>query len=190
HERCSDRTAESMLKVESETGRRVDVVVMVQGDEPMVTPKMIEQAVSPMLKDSSIQVVNLMAQMRTPKEFEYPNEVKVVVDLYGRALYFSREPIPSRRKGVHDVPMLKQVCVIPFQRDYLLEFNNLPETPLERIESVDMMRVLEHGEDVYMIMTDTESFSVDTPSELERVATLMREDTLRRVYQGEFDAES
>jgi 3-deoxy-manno-octulosonate cytidylyltransferase (CMP-KDO synthetase) len=190
HERCSDRTAEAMLKVESETGRRVDVVVMVQGDEPMVTPKMIEQAVSPMLKDSSIQVVNLMAQMRTPKEFEDPNEVKVVVDLYGRALYFSREPIPSRRKGVHDVPMLKQVCVIPFQRDYLLEFNNLPETPLERIESVDMMRVLEHGEDVYMIMTDTESFSVDTPSELERVATLMREDTLRRVYQGEFDAES
>ena len=130
HERCSDRTAEAMLKVESETGRKVDVVVMVQGDEPMVTPEMIEQAVSPMLKDSSVQVVNLMARMRTTQEFEDPNEVKVVVDLHSRALYFSREPIPSRRKGVLDVPMLKQVCIIPFRRDYLLEFNSLPTTPL------------------------------------------------------------
>ena len=190
HERCSDRTAEAMLKVESERGRKVDIVVMVQGDEPMITPEMIEIAVTAMLADPGIKVVNLMARIKTPQEFEDPNEVKVVVDLHGRALYFSREPIPSRRKGVHDVPMLKQVCVIPFQRDYLLEFNNLPETPLERIESVDMMRVLEHGEDVYMIMTDTETFSVDTPSELERVAALMREDTLRRVYQGEFDAQS
>jgi 3-deoxy-manno-octulosonate cytidylyltransferase (CMP-KDO synthetase) len=187
HERCSDRTAEAMLKVESETGRKVDIVVMVQGDEPMITPEMIEQAVAPMLADPTIKVVNLMARMKTLEEFEDPNEVKVVVDLHGRALYFSREPIPSRRKGVNDVPMLKQVCVIPFQRDYLLEFNRLPETPLERIESVDMMRVLEHGEDVYMIMTDTETFSVDTPAELERVAALMQQDTLRSVYQGEFD---
>jgi 3-deoxy-manno-octulosonate cytidylyltransferase (CMP-KDO synthetase) len=190
HERCSDRTAEAMLKVEFETGRRVDTVVMVQGDEPMVTPEMIKRAVTPMLADPGIKVVNLMARMKTLEEFEDPNEVKVVVDLHGRALYFSREPIPSRRKGANDVPMLKQVCVIPFQRDYLLEFNNLPETPLEKIESVDMMRVLEHGEDVYMIMTDTETLSVDTPAELERVSALMRNDTLRSMYQGEFDAQS
>jgi 3-deoxy-manno-octulosonate cytidylyltransferase (CMP-KDO synthetase) len=190
HDRCSDRTAEAMLKVESETGRRVDIVVMVQGDEPMVTPEMIERAVTPMLADPAIKVVNLMARMKTPEEFEDPNEVKVVVDLRGRALYFSREPIPSRRKGVNDVPMLKQVCVIPFQRDYLLEFNNLPETPLEKIESVDMMRVVEHGEDVYMVMTDTETFSVDTPDELERVSALMRNDILRGGYQGELDAKS
>jgi 3-deoxy-manno-octulosonate cytidylyltransferase (CMP-KDO synthetase) len=190
HERCSDRTAEAMLKVESETGRRVDIVVMVQGDEPMVTPEMIERAVTPMLADPATKVVNLMARMKTPEEFEDPNEVKVVVDLRGRALYFSREPIPSRRKGVNDVPMLKQVCIIPFQRDYLLEFNNLPETPLEKIESVDMMRVVEHGEYVYMVMTDTETFSVDTPDELERVSALMRNDILRGAYQGELDAKS
>ena len=190
HERCSDRTAEAMLKVESKTGQRVDIVVMVQGDEPMITPVMIERALTPMLADPTIKVVNLMARIKTPKEFEDPNEVKVVVDLYGRALYFSREPIPSRRKGVNDVPMLKQVCVIPFKRDYLLEFNNLPETPLESIESVDMMRVLEHGEDVYMIMADTETFSVDTPTELKRVSALMRDDTLRFVYQRESDAQS
>ncbi len=184
HERCSDRTAEAMLKVESETGRKVDIVVMVQGDEPMVTPVMIEAAIHPMLGDSTIQVVNLMARMTTVEEFEDPNEVKVVVDLNNRALYFSREPIPSRRKGVKDVPMLKQVCIIPFRRDYLLEFNSLPETPLERIESVDMMRVIEHGEHVYMVITDAETLSVDTPEDHERVVDLMKEDALINEYKA------
>lgn len=182
HERCSDRTAEAMLKVESETGRRVDIVVMVQGDEPMVTPEMIERSVAPMLDDHFVQVVNLMAQMKTAEEFDDPNEIKVVVDLQGRALYFSREPIPSRRKGVEDVPMLKQVCIIPFRRDYLLEFNSLPETPLEKIESVDMMRVIEHGDKVYMVMTDTETLSVDTPADLERAVDLMHGDRLMSRY--------
>ena len=183
HERCSDRTAEAMLEVESATGIKVDIVVMVQGDEPMVAPEMIEAAVNPMLGDPSIQVVNLMARIKTGEEFEDPNEVKVVVDLYGRALYFSREPVPSRRKGVKDVPMLKQVCIIPFRRDYLLEFNGLPETPLERIESVDMMRVIEHGERVHMVMTDVETLSVDTPEDLERVVDLMKEDALINEYK-------
>jgi 3-deoxy-manno-octulosonate cytidylyltransferase (CMP-KDO synthetase) len=184
HEHCSDRTAEAMLKVESETGRRVDIVVMVQGDEPMVTPEMIEQAINPMLKDSTVKVVNLMARMKTVEEFEDQNEVKVVVDLNNCALYFSREPIPSRRKGVQVVPMLKQVCIIPFQRDYLLEFNSLPETPLERIESVDMMRVIEHGEHVHMVLTQAETLSVDTPVDLERVVGLMEEDHLMNLYRN------
>ena len=187
HERCSDRTAEAMLKVESETGSRVDIVVMVQGDEPMVTPEMIEQAVAPMLEDNSIQVVNLMAPIRSAQEFEDPNEVKVVVDLRDRALYFSREPIPSRRKGFEDVPMLKQVCIIPFRRDYLLEFNSLSETPLEKIESVDMMRVIEHGEHVHMVMTDAETMSVDTPEELEKVLDLMQEDPLLPKYRAKIE---
>ena len=184
HERCSDRTAEAMLEVESETGRRVDIVVMVQGDEPMVTPEMIERAIAPMLDDASVKVTNLMAHLKTTQEFDDPNEVKVVVDLQGRALYFSREPIPSRKKGMKDVPMLKQVCVIPFRRDYLLEFNSLPETPLEKIESVDMMRVIEHGEHVYMVITDAETLSVDTPEDHERVVDLMKEDALINEYKA------
>lgn len=187
HERCSDRTAEAMLKVESLTRRKVDIVVMVQGDEPMVTPEMIEAAVNPLVDDPSIQVANLMARIKTVEDFEDPNEVKVVVDLYDRALYFSREPVPSRRKGVKDVPMLKQVCIIPFRRDYLLEFNRLPETPLEKIESVDMMRVIEHGGHVYMVMTDTETMSVDTPEELEKVVDLMQEDPLLAEYRANIE---
>lgn len=182
HERCTDRTAEAMLKIEAATGRRVDIVVMVQGDEPMVTPGMIEQAVAPMLADPAIQVVNLMAPMRTVAEFEDPNEVKVVVAPDGRALYFSREPIPSRKKGVSEVPMLKQVCIIPFRRDYLLKFNALPPTPLEQIESVDMLRIIEHGDRVHMVMIEAQTLAVDTPEDLARVVELMRDDPRRSRY--------
>lgn len=184
HERATDRTAEAMLKVEEVLGNKVDIVVMVQGDEPMVTPEMIEQSIEPMLNDSLINVVNLMARMKAVEEFEDPNEVKVVVGLDYNALYFSREPIPSRKKGADKVPMLKQVCIIPFRREYLLKFNSMPETPLERIESVDMMRILENEERVRMVMTDAETLSVDTPEDLERACKLMNGDELMYQYKG------
>lgn len=182
HERCTDRTAEAMLAIEKETGKRVDVVVMVQGDEPMVTPEMIERAVQPLLDDPAINVVNLMADMETREEFEDPNEIKVVAAPDGRALYFSRQPIPSTAKFAGPVPMRKQVCIIPFRRDYLLRFNDLPETDLERIESIDMLRILEQGEVVRMVHTDTRTYSVDTPGDLERVKKEMQDDVLRKNY--------
>ncbi len=182
HTRCTDRTAEAMLKIEKELGLTADIVVMVQGDEPMVTPGMIEASVKPMLDDPTLQVVNLMADLASVEEFEDPSEVKVVTDLKGNALYFSREPIPSRKKGVTDVPMKKQVCIIPFRRDYLLKFNSLPETPLEIIESVDMMRILENGDTVRMVPITERTLSVDTPEDLRRVVALMEKDTLRKEY--------
>ena len=182
HTRCSTRTAEALLAIEKSTGKKADIVVMVQGDEPMVLPQMIDDAVRPMLDNPSINVVNLMASMDTVREFEDPNEVKVVVDRFGDALYFSREPIPSRKKGADKVPMLKQVCVIPFRRDYLLRFNEMQESPLEIYESVDMLRILEHGEKVRMVPTAARTFSVDTPEDLARVTRLMENDGLMRSY--------
>lgn len=182
HERASDRAAEAMLKIEQESGQPIDILVMVQGDEPMDTPEMIEQALNPMLEDSSIQVVNLMGAIDTIKEFEDPNTVKVVVGPDGYAIYFSREPIPSRRKGVESVPMLKQICIIPFRRNYLLEFNDTPEMPLEQIESVDMMRVIESGKKVKMVFTEAESIGVDTPEHLRIVEDRMKGDKLMRSY--------
>lgn len=182
HERCTDRTAECMLKMEDILSEDVDIVVMVQGDEPMVTPGMIEAAVRPLLDDPSLDVVNLMADLGSLAEFEDPNEVKVVTDLSGNALYFSREPVPSRKKGVLDVPMRKQVCIIPFRRQALLDFNAMPETPLERIESVDMMRLLENGRPVRMIQTTARTKSVDTPADLELVKKLMAGDALMKKY--------
>ena len=128
-------------------------------------------------------MVNLMAAMKTREEFEDPNEVKVVVGTDLSALYFSREPIPSDKKWNGDIPMFKQVCIIPFRRDYLIEFNEMEETPLERIESVDMMRILENGGKVQMVRCDTPSYSVDTPQDLQRVIQEMRDDELMSTYQ-------
>lgn len=182
HERASDRTAEAVFKIESEIGQKVESLVMVQGDEPMVRPEMIEQSVTPILKNTSIQVVNLMACIKTVKEFEDPNEVKVVVDKNGFALYFSREPIPSRMKYNKTVPMYKQVCIISFTRQGLLDFTELEPTPLEIIESVDMNRFLEHGIKIKMIKTAYETFSVDTESDLLHVQELMKSDKLIRSY--------
>ena len=182
HERASDRTAEALLKCEKETGQKVDIVVMIQGDEPMVLPGMIDEAVALMLADPSINVVNLMSPLKNRAEHEDPNEVKVVVGRDGCALYFSREPIPSWKKGARELPMLKQVCIIPFRREFLLTFNNLETTPLERIESVDMLRVLEHGYKVRMVMTSAETYSVDTPEDLARVADKMQVDPLVAQY--------
>lgn len=183
HVRCSTRTAEALLKIEEKTGKKADIVVMVQGDEPMVMPQMIDDAVQPMLKDPAINVVNLMAEMDTLEEFEDTNEVKVVVDGNSDALYFSREPIPSRKKGSEKVPMNKQVCIIPFRRDYLLKFNEMSETPLEIYESVDMLRILEHGGKVRMVPTQFRTWSVDTPADLAHVSKMMEGDPLMAAYE-------
>ena len=183
HERASDRTAEAMLKIESENGHRINIVVMIQGDEPMVYPGMIDASVQPLIKDEQIMVSNLMAPLKTRQGHEDPNEVKVVVDREGFALYFSREPIPSWKKGAESLPMLKQVCIIPFRRDFLIKFNQLEPTPLEVVESVDMLRAMEHGYKVKMIMTDKSTYSVDTIDDLRRVETLMQHDKLVKRYK-------
>jgi len=183
HERATDRTAEAMIKIEEMTGGNIDVVVMVQGDEPMITPEMITDAIQPFDNADTINVVNLMANIKSVEEFEDPNEVKVVVDNESNAVYFSREPIPSRKKGYDTVPMLKQVCVIPFKRDYLLKFNKMEETELERIESVDMMRIIENGEKVHMVLNDTTTYSVDTEQDKRNVENLMVGDLLLAKYK-------
>ncbi len=183
HERASDRVAEAMTKVEKASGRKTDIVVMIQGDEPMVMPEMIDLAVRPMLKDKKILVVNLMAPIRTREEFQDPNCIKMAVDNNSDALYFSREPIPSEKKWDGEIPMFKQVCVIPFRRDFLLKFNSLTPTPLEKVESIDMLRVLEHGYKVKMVLTDYETYAVDTPQDLHAVEKQMQNDPLAGKYQ-------
>jgi len=173
HERASDRCAEALLKLEKEQGEKFDIVVMVQGDEPMTRPEMLTEAVEPMLGDANIQVVNLVGKIDTEDEFEDRNCIKVVCDLNSDALYFSREPVPTRSK-TDSILMHKQVCIIPFRRDYLLKYTELEPTPLELAESVDMMRVLEHGDKVRMVPTQYETYAVDTPDDLVRVEKLMQ----------------
>jgi 3-deoxy-manno-octulosonate cytidylyltransferase (CMP-KDO synthetase) len=172
HERASDRCAEALATLEREDAATYDIIVMVQGDEPMTHPDMITEAVKPMLNDPSILITNLLGEITSDEEFEDRNCIKVVCDLQRNALYFSREPIPTRAK-VKDIPMGKQVCIIPFRRDFLLEYTRMAPTPLEVAESVDMMRVLEHGLKVRMVPTKYDTHAVDTAEDLVKVEQLM-----------------
>lgn len=182
HERCTDRCAEALLKIEDETNEKCTLMVLVQGDEPLVHPKMIEESIAPMIKDNSIPITNLVANIDTVDAFENKNEIKVVLDKNNNALYFSREPIPTRKKDIIDVPMKKQVCIIPFKRDFLLEFNKMKPTPLEVIESIDMMRILENGGKVRMVNTEFITKSVDTQEDLNLVSEMMKNDELYKIY--------
>jgi 3-deoxy-manno-octulosonate cytidylyltransferase (CMP-KDO synthetase) len=173
HERASDRCAEALLIIEKEDNIKYDIVVMVQGDEPMIHPNMITEAISPMLNDPEILITNLLGKIKNEKEFRDKNCIKVVCDLKSNALYFSREPIPTRSK-IDTIPMGKQICIIPFRRDFLLEYNKLDPTPLEIAESVDMMRVLENELSVKMVPTNHNTYAVDTQEDLIKVSKLIK----------------
>jgi len=182
HERATDRSAEALLKVEAETGQTFDQVAMIQGDEPMVDPADIEAAIEILSNDTSLSIVNLMGEITTEKSFRDPNDVKVVTDLKNNAMYFSREPIPSPWTGVNNINMKKQLGLIFFRRDYLLKFNVLEQTPMEIIESCDMLRVLENGDTIRMVPIAGESIGVDTPEELIYVEEIMENDPIMRAY--------
>jgi len=172
HERASDRCAEALNHKEREDSVQYDIVVMVQGDEPMTHPDMITEAVTPMLNDSKILVTNLLGDINSINEFEDRNCIKVVCDQNDNAIYFSREPIPTRSK-FNDIPMKKQVCVIPFTRKFLFKYTKLEPTPLEIAESIDMLRVLEHNLKVKMVPTKYNTFAVDMPDDIRKVEALM-----------------
>ena len=182
HERASDRIAEALNKIEKMRKMVYDIIVLIQGDEPMLVPDMIKSAVDPLINSNNVEVSNLMSKLQNKEEHDDPNEVKVVVDKQKNALYFSREPIPSGKKYDKDLPMFKQVCIIPFKRECLLSYTKLKPTPLEIIESVDMNRLLENGKKVRMVYSDYKSYAVDTKEDLIRVESIMKSDSLMKDY--------
>ena len=181
HDRAATRTAEALELVEKIHDSVFDIVVMVQGDEPMTHPDMISEAVQPMIEDEKILVTNLLGRINGDDEFENLNCIKVVCDLQSNALFFSREPIPTRFKS-NKVPFGKQVCIIPFRRDFLLEYTQMQPTPLEIVESVDMLRILEHGMNVKLVPTKYDTHAVDTETDRHHVEKLLANDPVTSLY--------
>jgi 3-deoxy-manno-octulosonate cytidylyltransferase (CMP-KDO synthetase) len=181
HTRATTRTAEAMEHIEAESGERADVVVMVQGDEPLILPETIAETLGH-FRDPEVEIVNIMSRLRTYEQFVDKNNVKVVVKQNNDALYYSREPIPSPWRGLENVPMYMQTGIIAFRRDVLLRFNRMAETRLEQIESVDMNRVLETGGRIRMVLTEAVTLGVDTPQELKDAEELMKADPTMARY--------
>jgi 3-deoxy-manno-octulosonate cytidylyltransferase (CMP-KDO synthetase) len=144
-----------------------DIVVNVQGDEPLIEPLMIAEVISPLLSDPSVQMSTLRRRIDDPADVSSPHVVKVVVDLAGNALYFSRSPVPCLRHG--EGPVFKHVGIYAYRRPCVRELAALPQTPLEIAESLEQLRALEHGFRIRAVETQYDSIGVDSPEDLERV---------------------
>lgn len=180
---ATDRVAEAVMKLETENQKEYDFVVLVQPDEPMITPDMIGRAVSPMIINQSLNVTCLMDEIISDEVFNDKNEIKVVADTHNNAMFLSREPIPSACKGM-TFPRMKLVGVSVFRRDFLSEFNLMLSTPLENAEGIDLIRILENGMKINMTLTDQSTHSVNKPEDLERVKALMKKDYLVGKYRA------
>ncbi len=177
HERCSDRIAEAALEIKS------DIVINIQGDEPLIHPNMLEILIKPFIQDDALLCTNLMCPITDENEFKSPHSVKVVIDSSDNLLYASREPIPSSLKATsRNYSKWKQLGIIAFRSSFLQTFTNLKPTPLEEIESVDMLRALEHGYKVKMIPTYERLIGVDVPDQIQEVENILKNDLLIQQY--------
>mgnify|MGYP001824261654 CR=1 FL=1 len=174
HATGTDRLAEVAEGLDDE------LIVNVQGDEPLIDPAMIQAAVAPLLNDQSIPMGTLRTPLTSLDEFRNPNVVKVVTDRAGFALYFSRAPIPYPRDFAEqleqrwsELATAKHVGLYVYRRSFLLDYPHLPKTPLEEQECLEQLRALEHGYRIHVATTDLVGQGVDTPADLERVRAML-----------------
>lgn len=172
HPTGTDRLAEVAASLDC------DLVVNVQGDEPLIEPESIDAAIEPFRADSGLLMSTICIRLSNAEEAEDPNVVKVVAGRDGFALYFSRAPVPYRR-GPQDegAGPYKHIGLYVYRREFLRQVAQLAPTPLERSESLEQLRVLEHGFSIKVIETKHDSIGVDTPDDLERVRRLLRVET-------------
>jgi 3-deoxy-manno-octulosonate cytidylyltransferase (CMP-KDO synthetase) len=173
HETGTDRLAEVASRSDA------DIIVNVQGDEPLIDPAMIDQAIRPLTADPSLPMGTLKSRITTLHDFLSPNVVKVVADQAGFALYFSRSPLPNFRDRWNDLKdeaftsgkllCYKHIGLYVYRREFLLHFASLTPTPLEQAEKLEQLRALENGHRIMVVETEHSSIGVDTPADLEKV---------------------
>lgn len=170
HASGTDRIAEAanVLGLEDQ-----DIVVNVQGDQPLVPPSLLAEMVAPFAEDKDLPMTTLMYRIRDPEEVENPNHVKVVTDTNGFALYFSRHPIPFYRDPGPKPTHYKHLGLYAYRTAFLRTFTRLPEGRLETAEKLEQLRVLEHGYRIRVLETDFDSPEVDTPDDVYRVEARM-----------------
>ena len=179
HDRCTDRIAEAVQKLDFPVADD-DFILMVQGDEILITPKMLETTIDDFQKKRP-EAINLLSPILNEADYQDPNVVKVVSAPDQRALYLSRAPVPSRYRDLQ-APVYQQTGVIGFSKSFVLNFSKLPQTPLEKTESIDMLRTLEHGLTLRVVYTDRETIAVDVPNDLKRAEEALKKDPLVKQY--------
>jgi 3-deoxy-manno-octulosonate cytidylyltransferase (CMP-KDO synthetase) len=179
HETGTDRLAEVARSLDT------DLVVNVQGDEPLIEPAMIDQAVEPFLTGDTLVMGTLKTRIRCLHDFLSPNVVKVVTGADGRALYFSRSPLPFFRDKWQDLKdesfasgkllCYKHIGLYVYRREFLLTYAAMPQTFLEQAEKLEQLRAIEHGIRIHVVETPFDSIGVDTPDDLAKVQERFRQ---------------
>ncbi len=175
HERCTDRIEEAALTLDT------DIVVNVQGDEPLILPRVIQDAVQPLEESDEVLCTCVVYPITDVAELQDVNVVKVVLDQNNWIMYFSRSPIPYFKTN-ENYPLYKQSGAMAFRKDFLHQYSWLAPTPLEKAESVDMLRILEHGYKILGVVTPYVSIGVDIPSDITRVEKLIINDEIQKGY--------
>ena len=166
HASGTDRVAEAA------SASNADLIVNIQGDEPMIDPAAIDAAVLGLLEQEDVPMATLKTRIGNPADVADPNVVKVVTDRMGRAIYFSRSAIPFLREPAERAAHFKHIGLYVYQREFLLGYSELPVGPLERAERLEQLRALENGFRIQVIETDYDSLGVDTPEDWEKVAEI------------------
>ena len=174
----TDRVAEAASAVDAE------IVVNIQGDEPLIDPAAIDAAILPIVHEPEIVMGTLKKRIEDAREITDPNVVKVVTNHAGDAIYFSRCAIPFEREKSVNTPYFKHIGLYVYQRDFLLAYSALPVGPLETAERLEQLRALENGFRIRVVETEYESLGVDTPEDLERVARLFAASMLQGMRNG------
>jgi 3-deoxy-manno-octulosonate cytidylyltransferase (CMP-KDO synthetase) len=172
HDRCTTRVDEAM------NHERADIVVIVQGDEPLIRPEMLDAAVQPLLERQDLDCTNVVSPIDEAAHAN-PAVVKAAVDLRGCIMFFSRAPIPFYQKPA-SCPIYRQMGMMAFRTPFLRLYTSLPETPFERAESVDMLRLIEHGHRILAVPTPHLSVGVDHPSDVGLVESILASDPEQR----------
>jgi 3-deoxy-manno-octulosonate cytidylyltransferase (CMP-KDO synthetase) len=169
----SDHLSGTDRVAEAASAEAAEIIVNIQGDEPLIDPAAIDAAVLPLVHDSDTEMCTLSKRIENPLEIEDPHVVKVVTNREGDAIYFSRSPIPYLRdRAERSVPYFKHIGLYVYRRDFLLNYSALPVGPLEKAERLEQLRALENGHRIRVVETDSESLGVDTPQDLARVSRL------------------
>jgi 3-deoxy-manno-octulosonate cytidylyltransferase (CMP-KDO synthetase) len=177
HERCTDRIAEAADAIATDA----DVVVNIQGDEPMLYPEVVDR-MAPLTGDPSVACIHPIAPIEDEETFENRNVIKVVIDVNGRMMFMTREPVPTLVRLGEAVRRWQLIPIYGFRRDFLREYTQLPQTPLEQAESVDSLRILEHGRIIATFPVEQPTIAVDVPSDVARVEEVLRSDPLAEQY--------
>lgn len=172
HETGTDRIAEV-----AELYKDFDVIVNIQGDEPLIESSMINSLMDPFKKEPKLKMATLKYKLDSMEDVDNPNIVKVITDKNDYAIYFSRSPIPFPRNLNSDI-YYKHIGVYAYNRDFVLAFSKYPQTPLEKSESLEQLRVLENGEKIKVIETIHKVLGVDTPEDLIKVIEYVKKNNI------------